>query len=72
MNFSSTQKKLILEVLSNGDGKVLKLIDSELKAFTGMIDAYGQAAGTKWDDLVIKFEWKFKVNEIQANKDYAD
>ena len=36
-----------------------------------MVETQGEKAGTKWDDLVIKFEWLFQIDEILANPDYA-
>ena len=63
-HFPLVQKKLILEVLSNGDDKVLKLIDAKKQAFLALVETFGETAGIKWDDLIIKFEWTFDVEAI--------
>ena len=63
-HFTLVQKKLILEVLSNGDDKVLKLINAKKHAFLALVETFGETAGIKWDDLIIKFEWTFNVEAI--------
>jgi hypothetical protein len=70
-NFSLAQKKLILEILSNGDEKILNLINENHEAFLALVETQGEAAGIKWDDLVIRFEWTFQIKEILENQEYA-
>ena len=70
-DFSDTKRKLILEILTNGDDKILKLINLQQVAFLALIDTYGGAPGMKWDDLVIKFEWTFMIKDMIENTSYA-
>ena len=63
-NLSLTAKKLVLEILSNGDDIVLKLIVERHEAFFALVETQGEHAGTKWDDLILKFEWTFHVEKI--------
>ena len=65
--FSLEKRKLVLEILSNGDDKVLKLIQDNHEAFVALVETQGGTAGMKWDDLIIKFEWTFHVEEILQN-----
>lgn len=39
--FSPQQRKLVLEVLTNGDEKVLTLINNKWKAFLALMEAFG-------------------------------
>ena len=66
-NLSLTVKKLVLEILTNGDDIVLKLIVERHEAFFALVETQGEHAGMKWDDLIIRFEWTFQVEQILTN-----
>jgi hypothetical protein len=66
-NLSLNAKKLVLEIISNGDEIVLKLIAERNEAFFALVETQGEHAGMKWDDLIIRFEWTFHVEEILKN-----
>ena len=69
-HFNLMQKKLVLEVLSNGDDKVLKLINAKKHAFLALVETFGETAGIKWDDLIIKFEWTFDAEAILQSSEH--
>ena len=66
-NLSLTAKKLVLEILSNGDDIVLKRIAERDEIFFALVETQGEQAGMKWDDLIIRFEWTFDVEDILKN-----
>ena len=50
---------------------MLKLINDHKHAFLALVDTFGETAGIKWDDLIIKFEWTFQVTTILENPEFS-
>ena len=50
---------------------MLKLINDHKHIFLALVDTFGETAGIKWDDLIIKFEWTFHVTTILENPEFS-
>lgn len=66
-DYSNAKRKLILEILTFGDEKILCLINQNTQAFVELIES-SDDAGTKWDDVIIRFEWHFESEKILKNE----
>ena len=63
-DYSDKKRGLLLEVLSNSDDIILNFINDQPTKFLALLDTHGKVEGTKWDDLVMKFEWTFELEKI--------
>jgi len=70
---SDTKRRLIQEIMTYGDEKVINYIDENSQAFMDLVDELGDEAGAKWDDLIVRFEWHFELEKIMQNEyQYTD
>jgi len=70
---SDTKRRLIQEILTYGDDKVINYIDENSQTFLDLVEEFGEEIGAKWDDLIIKFEWQFELEKIMQNEyQYTD
>jgi hypothetical protein len=53
--------ELMLEVLSRCDEAALKRISKESELFMATFNDECEKKGSKWDDLIINFEWTFEM-----------
>ena len=65
--YGARQRELLLEVLSNSDEAFQALMRGNLETFTDFFDTHGAASGMKWDDLVVRFEWRLDILELQSS-----
>jgi len=67
---SDDQLDLILQVLTKADDRALKLLNTHVGRLTQQldIDAAKVGKGLKWDDLLLRIEWHFEVDEILDGK----
>jgi len=57
--------ELILKVLQMADASALTLINSDTKKFIKQLKAdLKEIAGLRWDDLIIRLEWKHEEKSI--------
>ena len=59
-----TQTDILLQILLKSDRSALDLIDSEYGTFQRQLEQDSKIAGTKWDDLVLNFEWTCEIESI--------
>lgn len=64
VDFSDRKQLLLYEMLSQGDTKILNLIDSNPGAAKELLDTYGDSPGMLWEELVIRFEWIFEIQVL--------
>lgn len=68
--------KLIKETVENSDEKFKKWLQDNIEMFSGMIEmelmdkAYN-AKSIRWDDLIIRAEWKKEISDF-LDKNYED
>ena len=51
--------------MDKGDEKVRALINTDTKRFADIIVKFVKDKITKWDDIVIAFEWTFEADKIK-------
>ena len=68
--WSVSQQRLVLDILNHSDMSVMELIAAEQQKFLKLIDADGDKVGTKWDDIIIRFEWIFNFQKIMSDTKY--
>ena len=49
---------LVLEILSKGDKKIKTAINNNPDKFLVVLQESKDIKGSKWDDLVVRFEWR--------------
>ena len=72
VDFSDRKQLLLYEILSQGDHKILNLIDSNPGAAKELLDTYGDSPGMLWEELVIRFEWIFEIQKIQEDSSLSN
>ena len=66
-NLSIEEIRLIEEILQKADINLKQKIDTSIEEFIECIKNNSKRKGIRWDDIVLKFEWKFEMTLI---KDY--
>ena len=60
-DYSDRKQSLLLEILTQGDDKVIRLIEDNPSSLKELLDTYGDSPGMLWEELVIRFEWQFEI-----------
>lgn len=62
------QTDIMLQTLLKADTLALTLIDQEYATFQRQLEHDSKVAGTKWDDLVLNFEWTCDIESLVNGK----
>lgn len=69
---SDTKQTLLLDILTQGDDKILKLIAKNPDAMKALLDTYGDSPGMLWEELVMRFEWTFDLKSFKDNMESVE
>lgn len=71
-DYSDRKQTLLLEILTQGDDKVLSLISDNPGSLKELLDTYGDSPGMLWEELVIRFEWSFEIKKVYEDSNMTE